>query len=41
MDSIAHNLAPIMFAGLIVFMLVGFPCAPPAAGVGLPGADGG
>jgi GntP family gluconate:H+ symporter len=25
MDFIAHNLAPIMFAGLIVFMLVGFP----------------
>jgi GntP family gluconate:H+ symporter len=25
MDFIAHNLAPIMFAGLIVFMLIGFP----------------
>jgi GntP family gluconate:H+ symporter len=27
MDLIAHNLAPIMFAGLIVFMLLGFPVA--------------
>src|SRR5947209_16096488 len=27
MDLIAHNLAPIMFAGLIVFMLIGFPVA--------------
>src|SRR3954468_15661871 len=25
MDFIAHNMAPIMFAGLIVFMLIGFP----------------
>jgi hypothetical protein len=30
MDFIAHNLAPIMFAGLIVFMLVGSR-SPPAA----------
>src|SRR3569832_1684579 len=27
MDFIAHNLAPIMFAGLLVFMLIGFPVA--------------
>src|SRR5947199_4080296 len=27
MDFIAHNMAPIMFAGLIVFMLIGFPVA--------------
>src|SRR3982750_4604541 len=27
MELITHNLAPIMFAGLIVFMLVGFPVA--------------
>jgi len=27
MDLIAHNLAPIMFAGLIVFLLIGFPVA--------------
>src|SRR5919201_1395905 len=27
MDFIAHNLAPIMFMGLIVFMLLGFPVA--------------
>src|SRR5438477_1552251 len=27
MDFIVHNMAPIMFAGLIVFMLVGFPVA--------------
>ena len=27
MEFIAHNLAPIMFAGLICFLLVGFPVA--------------
>ena len=27
MEFIAHNLAPIMFAGLIAFLLVGFPVA--------------
>ena len=27
MDLIAHNLAPIMFGGLIVFLLFGFPVA--------------
>ncbi|MEP6791888.1 MAG: TRAP transporter large permease subunit, partial [Ramlibacter sp.] len=27
MELIAHNLAPIMFAGLILFLLVGFPVA--------------
>jgi TRAP-type mannitol/chloroaromatic compound transport system permease large subunit len=27
MDLIAHNLAPIMFGGLIVFLLLGFPVA--------------
>ncbi|HNN15803.1 MAG TPA: TRAP transporter large permease subunit, partial [Giesbergeria sp.] len=27
MEFIAHNLAPIMFAGLIVFLLMGFPVA--------------
>jgi TRAP-type mannitol/chloroaromatic compound transport system permease large subunit len=27
MDLIAHNLAPIMFGGLIVFLLIGFPVA--------------
>jgi TRAP-type mannitol/chloroaromatic compound transport system permease large subunit len=27
MDFIAHNLAPIMFAGLIFFLLIGFPVA--------------
>jgi TRAP-type mannitol/chloroaromatic compound transport system permease large subunit len=27
MDLITHNLAPIMFAGLVVFLLIGFPVA--------------
>jgi TRAP-type mannitol/chloroaromatic compound transport system permease large subunit len=27
MEFIAHNLAPIMFAGLICFLLIGFPVA--------------
>src|SRR5678816_936663 len=27
MELITHNFAPIMFAGLIVFLLVGFPVA--------------
>ncbi|HEY1182042.1 MAG TPA: TRAP transporter large permease subunit, partial [Rhodocyclaceae bacterium] len=27
MELIAHNLAPIMFAGLIIFLLIGFPVA--------------
>lgn len=27
MEFVIHNLAPIMFAGLILFLLVGFPVA--------------
>src|SRR4051812_43574390 len=35
MEFIIHNMAPIMFAGLIVFMLVGFPVAFSLAACGL------
>jgi tripartite ATP-independent transporter DctM subunit len=35
MDFVAHNMAPLMFAGLILFMLYGYPAAFSLAAVGL------
>ena len=35
MEFIAHNMAPLMFVGLILFMLYGYPAAFSLAAVGL------
>ena len=34
-DFVTHNMAPLMFAGLILFMLYGYPAAFSLAAVGL------
>ena len=34
-DFVTHNMAPLMFAGLILFMLIGYPAAFSLAAVGL------
>ena len=35
LELIAHNMAPIMFAALVVFLLLGYPVAFSLAAVGL------
>jgi TRAP-type mannitol/chloroaromatic compound transport system permease large subunit len=34
-EFVTHNMAPLMFAGLIVFMIIGYPAAFSLAAVGL------